>query len=148
MCAQERPDLSTLSLSDFEYEPLDYITDSTRVLEVLPGADDDVVRYTMIPVTISGTQYTCLSYTWLPEYPKHDIEVNEKCFWVDTYCIDRWNLRELSSSINSMFHWYKNAAGCYVLLGTQFERIVWSLSLKHLLKPGKAYVVVISARGR
>jgi hypothetical protein len=37
-------------------------------------------------------------------------------FWIDTCCIDKWNLRELSSSINSMFHWYKNAARCYVFL--------------------------------
>ena len=37
-------------------------------------------------------------------------------FWIDTCCIDKWNLRELSSSINSMFFWYKNAARCYVFL--------------------------------
>jgi hypothetical protein len=39
-----------------------------------------------------------------------------KYFWIDTCCIDKWNLRELSSSINSMFRWYKNAAKCYVFL--------------------------------
>ncbi|KAF2035026.1 TPR-like protein [Setomelanomma holmii] len=37
-------------------------------------------------------------------------------FWIDTCCIDKWNRRELSSSINSMFRWYKNAARCYVFL--------------------------------
>jgi tetratricopeptide (TPR) repeat protein len=37
-------------------------------------------------------------------------------FWVDTCCIDKWNLRELSHSINSMFQWYQNAAKCYVFL--------------------------------
>ncbi|KAF1937777.1 kinesin light chain 1 [Clathrospora elynae] len=37
-------------------------------------------------------------------------------FWIDTCCIDKWNLLELSSSINSMFRWYKNAARCYVFL--------------------------------
>jgi len=26
-------------------------------------------------------------------------------FWVDTCCIDKWNLRELSNAINSMFRW-------------------------------------------
>jgi tetratricopeptide (TPR) repeat protein len=39
-----------------------------------------------------------------------------KYFWIDTCCIDKWNLRELLSSINSMFRWYKNAARCYVFL--------------------------------
>jgi hypothetical protein len=37
-------------------------------------------------------------------------------FWIDTCCIDKWNLRELSSSINSMFRWYKDASRCYVFL--------------------------------
>jgi hypothetical protein len=37
-------------------------------------------------------------------------------FWIDTCCIDRWNLRERSKAINSMFQWYKNAIRCYVFL--------------------------------
>ncbi|KAF1828013.1 HET-domain-containing protein, partial [Decorospora gaudefroyi] len=37
-------------------------------------------------------------------------------FWIDTCCIDKWNLHELSKAINSMFQWYKNAARCYVFL--------------------------------
>jgi hypothetical protein len=30
-------------------------------------------------------------------------------FWVDTCCIDKWKISELSHAINSMFRWYKNA---------------------------------------
>lgn len=37
-------------------------------------------------------------------------------FWIDTCCIDKWNLRELSKAINSMFCWYRNATKCYVFL--------------------------------
>ncbi|KAF2834451.1 kinesin light chain 3 [Patellaria atrata CBS 101060] len=37
-------------------------------------------------------------------------------FWIDTCCIDKWNLRERSKAINSMFHWYRNATKCYVYL--------------------------------
>ncbi|CAI6225713.1 unnamed protein product [Periconia digitata] len=37
-------------------------------------------------------------------------------FWIDTCCIDKWNLSELSRSINSMFCWYKDAKRCYVFL--------------------------------
>ncbi|OCK73957.1 kinesin light chain 3 [Lepidopterella palustris CBS 459.81] len=37
-------------------------------------------------------------------------------FWIDTCCIDKWNLDELSKAINSMFRWYKNARKCYVFL--------------------------------
>ena len=37
-------------------------------------------------------------------------------FWVDTCCIDKSNSTELSEAINSMFHWYRDAAKCYVYL--------------------------------
>lgn len=37
-------------------------------------------------------------------------------FWVDTCCIDKSNNNELSTAINSMFRWYRNAARCYVYL--------------------------------
>ncbi|KAF2834152.1 kinesin light chain 3 [Patellaria atrata CBS 101060] len=37
-------------------------------------------------------------------------------FWIDTCCIDKWNLRERSKAINSMFRWYRNATKCYVFL--------------------------------
>jgi WD40 repeat protein len=37
-------------------------------------------------------------------------------FWVDTCCIDKRNLVELTRAINSMFRWYRNAAKCYVYM--------------------------------
>ena len=37
-------------------------------------------------------------------------------FWVDTCCIDKTNPAELSTAINSMFRWYRNAKKCYVYL--------------------------------
>ncbi|KAH8661592.1 hypothetical protein BGZ60DRAFT_491655 [Tricladium varicosporioides] len=37
-------------------------------------------------------------------------------FWIDTCCINKRNDAELSRSINSMFHWYRNATRCYVYL--------------------------------
>jgi hypothetical protein len=27
-------------------------------------------------------------------------------FWIDTYCIDKWNRQERSKAVNSMFRWY------------------------------------------
>lgn len=39
-----------------------------------------------------------------------------KYFWVDTCCIDRQNLPELTRAINSMFRWYRNTKKCYVYL--------------------------------
>jgi hypothetical protein len=37
-------------------------------------------------------------------------------FWVDTCCINKSNSTELAEAINSMFHWYQDAAKCYVYL--------------------------------
>jgi hypothetical protein len=37
-------------------------------------------------------------------------------FWIDTCCIDKKNVVELSEAINSMFRWYQQAARCYVYL--------------------------------
>ena len=41
---------------------------------------------------------------------------NLQYFWVDTCCIDKSDPIELRKAINSMFHWYQNAAKCYVYL--------------------------------
>lgn len=59
-------------------------------------------------------------------------------FWVDTCCIDKWNLRELSNAINSMFRWYKNAAKCYAFLSdisapmtdSQLHQSTWEASFR------------------
>jgi hypothetical protein len=37
-------------------------------------------------------------------------------FWVDTCCINKNNLVELSEAITSMFRWYREAVKCYVYL--------------------------------
>ena len=36
--------------------------------------------------------------------------------WVDTACIDKTNMVELSEALNSMFRWYRNAERCYAYL--------------------------------
>jgi len=36
--------------------------------------------------------------------------------WIDTCCIDKTNLVELSEAINSMYRWYQQAAVCYAFL--------------------------------
>ncbi|RYP66889.1 hypothetical protein DL771_007546 [Monosporascus sp. 5C6A] len=36
--------------------------------------------------------------------------------WIDTCCIDKTNLVELSEAINSMFRWYRHASLCYAYL--------------------------------
>jgi hypothetical protein len=57
-------------------------------------------------------------------------------FWIDTCCIDKANKAELAFAIRSMFHWYRNAARCYVylsdVLGTAicFSEAAQSIALR------------------
>jgi hypothetical protein len=60
----------------FLYEPLDHATDSIRVLEIVSDPNESVIRCRMSHTTIVESSYRCLSYTWLPSHPVHEIEVN------------------------------------------------------------------------
>ncbi|RYP13405.1 hypothetical protein DL767_010763 [Monosporascus sp. MG133] len=70
--------------------------------------------------------------------------------WIDTCCIDKTDLVELSEAINSMFRWYKYAHVCYVYLsdvpddqnprevGSKFRASRWfqrGWTLQELLAP-------------
>jgi hypothetical protein len=88
-------------------------------------------------------RYAILSHTWGPDEEEvtYDDVVNGTCmsklgagsekirfciqqtrrdglgyFWVDTCCIDKRNLVELSRALISMFRWYSNAKICYAFL--------------------------------
>ena len=39
-----------------------------------------------------------------------------KYVWIDTCCINKANFTELSTAVNSMFRWYREATQCYVYL--------------------------------
>lgn len=64
----------------------------------------------------NGTYKDKGSYRKLEFCAKQAARDKLQYFWIDTCCIDKWNLEELSYAINSMFHWYKNATRCYVFL--------------------------------
>jgi hypothetical protein len=73
-------------------------------------------------------------------------------FWLDTCCIDKTNMVELSEAINSMFQWYKRAGICFAYLadvtandhpleaGSCFFRSRWfrrGWTLQELLAPSE-----------
>jgi hypothetical protein len=41
-------------------------------------------------------------------------------FWIDTCCINKSNVGEISQAIGSMYRWYRNATRCYVYLSDVF----------------------------
>ena len=50
--------------------------------------------------------------------------------WIDTCCIDKTNLAELSESINSMFRWYRNAELCIAFLDNVHDNLQSSRSFE------------------
>lgn len=65
-------------------------------------------------------------------------------FWVDTVCIDKHSSAELTSSLNSMFRWYRESAKCYVYMSDvisfehDFARSAWftrGWTLQELIAP-------------
>lgn len=90
--------------------------------------------------THNNLSYAILSHTWTPDQEvtyqelvsgdgksKSGFEKIRFCgkqamndgllyFWVDTCCIDKTDPAELTTAINSMYRWYRNAVKCYVYL--------------------------------
>ncbi|KAF4807356.1 Vegetative incompatibility protein HET-E-1 [Colletotrichum siamense] len=65
--------------------------------------------------------------------------------WIDTCCINKEDLTELTEAINSMFKWYANSAVCYthlsdITLGQPFEESLWfsrGWTLQELIAPSR-----------
>ncbi|KAH6614367.1 putative ankyrin repeat-containing protein [Chaetomium sp. MPI-SDFR-AT-0129] len=62
--------------------------------------------------------------------------------WIDTCCIDKTNSTELSTAINSMYQWYRDAVVCFAYLSdvpaVDFARSLWftrGWTLQELLAP-------------
>jgi hypothetical protein len=108
-----------------------------RLLEVRADSTFSLVNFVGCRIPC----YAILSHTWEPnnqEVTLQDfVNGNEKTkagykkirfcgeqaqrdglqyFWVDSCCIDQSSSADLSKAINSMYHWYRNAARCYVYL--------------------------------
>src|SRR6266480_2569928 len=77
------------------------------------GPDHEEVNFKDLTV---GPRKTKLGYKKLRFCAEQAARDGLGHFWVDTCCIDKSSFAELTEAINSMFHWYHNAAQCYVYL--------------------------------
>jgi len=75
--------------------------------------DDDEVTYKDIVDGTGSNKPGFRKLEFCGKQAKHD---DLHYFWVDTCCIDKSKQNELTTAINSMFLWYKNAERCYVYL--------------------------------
>jgi hypothetical protein len=95
------------------------------------GHDDDEVTYRDL---IEGTGKEKAGHKKIKFCAEQARRDGLQYFWVDTCCIDKSDQIEIQKSINSMFHWYKNATRCYVYLsdvsavsheGNQQSQLLW-----------------------
>jgi hypothetical protein len=60
----------------FGYTSLDLERNLFRVVGILPRQDESIIQCSMRNTTIEDEEYFCLSYTWQPANPFHEIEIN------------------------------------------------------------------------
>ncbi|KAK5998235.1 Vegetative incompatibility protein HET-E-1 [Cladobotryum mycophilum] len=102
---------------------------NTRSLELEEFYGDDIPRYAILSHTWGSEEATLQGWQ-----NRHDSALTEDGYakihmargqalndgieylWVDTVCIDKSSLAEVSEAINSMFWWYRDAYVCYAHL--------------------------------
>lgn len=96
-----------LALVPFDVEPPPY-----AILSHTWDADQEVIYSELV----SGTGKDKTGYAKIRFCVDRAADDGLEYSWVDTCCIDKSDPVELSTAINSMFHWYQRAEKCYVYL--------------------------------
>jgi len=108
----------------FEYQPLDLGAHSIRVVEIIPGSEQAIIQCNMRNTNIEEEEYFCLSYTWEPKNPSHEIVINgeigtvaenlwqflhtarlagiKEPVWIDALCINQSNHTEKNHQVALM----------------------------------------------
>jgi hypothetical protein len=73
---QQRPLADEPKPLPFEYQPLSLDADAFRLVKILPGSDETIIRCNMRNTNIHEEHYFCFSYTWELKNPSHEIEIN------------------------------------------------------------------------
>jgi hypothetical protein len=123
-----KPD-GTLSLSRFTSNNIPKYAILSHTWEV---DDQEVTFQDLIKNNQKGHQSGYRKIQFCGDQAKQD---GLQYFWIDSCCIDQSSSAELSTAINSMYRWYRNAAKCYVYLSdVSTVQTFWSPgSLQHLL---------------
>ncbi|KAM3083671.1 hypothetical protein ACMFMG_002212 [Clarireedia jacksonii] len=122
----------------FEYQSLDFSTDSIRLLEIVPGPEEAIIQCNIRNANMTEA-YICLSYTWEPRNPSHDIEINgmstavgenlwqflhaarsvgiTRSVWIDTLCINQSYHQEKNHQVALMREIYEKAEHVIIWFG-------------------------------
>lgn len=122
------------------YRPIDSQRREIRILQLLPGSEDDPIRGTLHTILLTETSdYEALSYNWGDPQVCRAIEVDgmekdvtenlfnalrrlrltkkERCLWVDAICINQDDDTEKSHQVNLMSKIYSWTARALLWLG-------------------------------
>src|SRR5436853_1289717 len=99
-----------------EFSLTEFIGDNIPLYAILShtwGADGEEVTFKDL---VNHTGKSKAGYTKIEFCGEQASRDGLRYFWIDTCCIDKSSSAELTEAINSMFHWYRGAAKCYVYL--------------------------------
>ena len=144
----------------FSHEPLDHKTDTIRLIRLLAHTPSSPVRCRLLHLSLSATNYICLSYVWGPRPAKQLIQINGKPFlvrqnlydyllrargfrkrqllWIDAICIDQTNNPERNHQVALMSQIYSRGALTDVWLGCgdlAVESLFNRISRTHVNQP-------------
>jgi hypothetical protein len=105
----QRNDAGDFSLKEFTGDAIPRYA----VLSHTWGADNDEVTLADLK---NGTGTSKAGYRKLRFCAEQAAKDHIPYFWVDTCCIDQSSSADVTTAINSMFAWYRDAARCYVYL--------------------------------
>jgi hypothetical protein len=123
--------ISESNLLQFEYEPLNLDSNTFRTIKIIPGPEETPIKCSMRNTSMEDEDYVCLSYTWEPRPPFHDIELNgmiltigdnlwqflrkvrlaniKEPLWIDDLCINQSYHAEKNHRVALMGKIYKGA---------------------------------------
>lgn len=122
----------------FKHQPLDNPHTSIRLLKIHPGSGE-TVQCGLTQGALGDRPYQCLSYTWAPDKPRHQILVNGGSYqvgdnlwrflqaarsagvanplWIDAICINQVDTREKNHQVNRMKEIYSGSERTLIWLG-------------------------------
>lgn len=114
---------------------------SFRLITIQPDPPGSQLALTISDASFKRARYFCLSYTWAPHGPTHEVLVNDeqisighnlwlflcsarnasldKALWIDALCIDQSNVLERNQVVSRMGDIYAHAERVIIWLGEQ-----------------------------
>lgn len=114
-------------------------------LVTIPPDEDSGLHLNISDASFKQSRYYCLSYTWEPSRPQHQVWLNKKPFlvgynlwlflnsarsaglntpiWIDAISIDQENVEQRNQSVSRMGDIYANAERVFLWLGELKRRL-------------------------